>query len=190
MKLRVIIHESAVTGTELTVFLKSIKNTEFTFVTKYEINDAHIVELYTKFGSQIDAIRAKVRTKNIIPTTFFNDIAIFGFTEMKMAYDFSKKSPDTKVFIIPAPGELSSDIGKEGNLQGGSWQYIHEYLAEKTNSKVNKPKDSNDKQKRKNPSRVNTAVAPAIKEREPESDSGPDEYSGGEEYNGSDTPWQ
>jgi len=165
MKCRILIHESAVRDQEMNNFLKGIKNAEFTFVTSYKINDEHITELYKKYGSQIDNIKAKVRTSNVFPP-FFQDIAIFGGIEVVRGYEYSKKSPDTKVFIVPEPGEFTSDIGSEGNLQGAHWQFIHEYIAIKTESEVNKPKEKHGKPKRKNPSNIIGAVAPATERRD------------------------
>lgn len=134
-KYKVSVHETAVNNMELNNFLKGISNIELSYISSLPFTQENLGVVYTKVGSQIDDIKAKLRMSNNIPP--LQDYVMFGILGFKLAQAYSTKYPDSNVYISLAIGESADDIFiPDGlNIKAMSWQMFHEILANKTFSK-------------------------------------------------------
>ena len=134
-KYKVSVHETAVNNMELTNFLKGIANLELSYISSLPFTQDNLGVVYSKVGSQIDEIKAKLRMSNNVPP--LQDYVMFGVTGFKLAEAYSKKYPDSNVYISLAVGESADDVFiPDGlNIKAMSWQMLHEILANKTFSR-------------------------------------------------------
>lgn len=171
-KFKVTVHESAVEEGEITKFLKGITNTEFSFVSELSFTTENLVSVNSRFGTQIDDIKAKLRMAGIIPG--LQDVVIYGSSFVLQGLAYSKKYPDTRVLLIPVQNDTVRELPNEGNIRGINWQLLQAYLADKTGSRIKTTKAEKDKlretkHKRENIERTPSKSRPTEVEERPES---------------------
>lgn len=148
-KLKISIHQSAVLDQEITNFLKGVA-ADYTFISNLPFTEENLITVNTKYGFQVDEIKAKVRMNHVIPP-MVQDIIIIGSDEILRAKQLSLKYPDTKIFVVALKGDDPADIEKSDNMRGTNWQYIHEFILDKLGiKKKEKEKKGESKPKGKN----------------------------------------